>query len=326
MTSGAATAVVALDIGGTKIASAIGDADGELRRWRTLPTEAERGAERVLESAIALANEVLCEEQESGGDVRAIGVSTMGLTHVDHVDLAPNVPGWEDLAIPTAIERAFPALPAAFGNDVKLAALAELTWGALAGVASGVYLNLGTGVAATLVVGGQVVEGAHGAAGEIGYWLTDGSATSRMAADGAVPTEEALGGRGVASQSTALFGRAVEVAELVVRAEHDPRADVLLQRLWGKIGTLVANLAIVCDPEIFVLGGGYVRSDRFPIDAIARLVARAVPYPPEVVRARFAGDASLHGAVAVALRDCLGVASSVATAAGRSNSRRGSSQ
>jgi len=325
MMSHAATAVVALDIGGTKIASAIGGADGELRRWRTLPTAAERGAERVLESALALANEVLCEEQENGGDVRAIGVSTMGLTRVDHVDLAPNVPGWGDLAIPTAIERAFPALPAAFGNDVKLAALAELMWGALAGVASGVYLNLGTGVAATLVVRGQVVEGAHGAAGEIGYWLTDDSATSRMAADGAVPTEEALGGRGVARQTTELFGREIEVAELVLRAERDPHADVLLQRVWDKIGTLVANLAIVCDPEILVLGGGYVRSDRFPIDAIARLVARAVPYPPEVVRARFAGDASLHGAVAVALRDCLGVASPVAGAAEGSNRRRGPS-
>jgi len=92
------------------------------------------------------------------------------------------------------IDKAFPALPAAFGNDVKLAALAELTWGALAKVAHGVYLNLGTGIAATLVVDGQVVDGAHGAAGEIGYWLT-GSAMPQAAAQGAAPTEEALGGR-----------------------------------------------------------------------------------------------------------------------------------
>ena len=90
-------------------------------------------------------------------------------------------PGWEDLAIPAAIEEAFPALPARFGNDVKLAALAELTWGALAGVDCGVYVNLGTGIAATLVIDGRVVEGAHGAAGEVGYWLTDGSATPLMA-------------------------------------------------------------------------------------------------------------------------------------------------
>jgi glucokinase len=326
MASSKASAVVALDIGGTKIASAIGDADGELRRWRTLPTEAERGAVRVLESAIALAYEVLCEERASGGDVRAIGVSTMGLTRVDRVDLAPNVPGWESLKIPAAIETAFPALPAAFGNDVKLAALAELAWGALAGVTSGVYLNLGTGIAATLVVDGQVVEGAHGAAGEIGYWLTDGAETPRMAADGGVPTEEALGGRGVALQAAALFGQPLEVAELVVRAEGDQRAKVLLQRMWDQIGALVANLAIVCDPEVLVLGGGYVRSDSFPIDAIASLVARAVPYPPEVVRARFAGDASLHGAVAVALRDSLHVASTAAAAPEASSSHGGSSQ
>ena len=73
---------------------------------------------------------------------------------------------------------------------------------------------------------------------------------------------------------------------------------------------------------MLVLGGGYVRSDRFPIDAIARLVARAAPYPPEVVRARFAGDASLHGAVAVALRDCAGTGSPVpgATEEGREQS------
>ena len=147
----------------------------------------------------------------------------MGLTRVDRVDLAPNVPGWEALRIPAAIETAFPALPAAFGNDVKLAALAELAWGALAGVTTGVYVNLGTGIAATLVVDGQVVEGAHGAAGEIGYWLTDGTETPRMAADGGVPTEEALGGRGVARQAAALLGRPLDFAELVVRADDDPR-------------------------------------------------------------------------------------------------------
>jgi predicted NBD/HSP70 family sugar kinase len=105
----------------------------------------------VLEPAIALANEVFREERASGGDVRAIGVSTMGRTRADRADPAPNVAGWTDLAISSMIEEAFPTLPAAFGNDVKLAALAGLTWGALASVACGVYLNLGTGIAAALV-------------------------------------------------------------------------------------------------------------------------------------------------------------------------------
>jgi glucokinase len=138
-----------------------------------------------------------------------------------------------------------------------------------------------------------------------------------VAADGAAPTEEALGGRGVAHQAAALFARPFEVAELVIRAEDDQRAEALLQHVWDEIATLVANLAIVCDPEILALGGGYVRSDRFPIHDIARLVARAVPYPPKVVRARFTGDASLHGAVAVALRDCLGASAEADIVEGR---------
>lgn len=301
--SGAAGAVLALDIGGTKIAAAIGDGDGALRHRRSLPTDAGRGAERVLEAALGLARAVLGEERASGGEVGAVGVSTMGLTRPDRVELAPNVPGWADLALPAAMGDAFPGMPAAFGNDVKLAALAELTWGALSRVECGVYLNLGTGVAAGLVVGGQVVEGAHGAAGEVGYWLTDGSSTRRMAADGAVPTEEALGGRGVARRASELLGRPVEVAELVDLAEEDLRARALLDEVWEGIAALVANLAIVCDPAVLALGGGYVRADRFPIDRLAGLVARAVPFPPEVVRARFAGDASLHGAVAAALRE-----------------------
>ena len=277
----------------------------------------------MLDSAVDLATEVLCAERASGGEVCAIGVSTMGLTRADHVDLAPNVPGGEP-GDPRCDRGCLSSSAAAFGNDVKLAALAELTWGALVGVDYGVYLNLGTGIAATMVVAGEVVEGAHGAAGEIGHWLTDGSATPRMAADGAVPTEEALGGRGVARQSAALYGRPVEVAELVTLAGADKSAEMLLATLWDKVATLVANLAIVYDPEVLVLGGGYVRSDRFPIDAIARLVECGA-YSPAVVRARFEGYASLHGAVAVALRDRLRAAST-ATGTDQVPSRRGTAE
>ena len=61
--------------------------------------------------------------------------------------------------------------PVTMATDVKAAALAEARWGALAGVDPGVYLNLGTGLAAAIVAGGRVLAGANGAAGEIGYNL-----------------------------------------------------------------------------------------------------------------------------------------------------------
>ena len=83
-------------------------------------------------------------------------------------------------------------------TDVKAAALAEARWGALAGADPGVYLNLGTGLAAAIVIGGVVLSGANGAAGEIGYNL-------RQLADvgdaGYLTLEEAVSGRALARLS-----------------------------------------------------------------------------------------------------------------------------
>lgn len=293
------SAVVALDIGGTKISAGIGTADGELTREVTEPTRGSEGASVVLERALDLARRSHDAEIEAGGRIAAVGVSTMGITRPSHVELSPNVPGWEHLAIREAVSAAFPGQPVAIGNDVKVAALAEMTWGALHGVCDGVYLNLGTGIAAGLVAGGRLMGGAHGAAGEIGYSLFRGRPEPRMAADGAVPLEEWYGGAGVARRlaETDLPG---SVAELVAHAD-DPAAQEFLEELWTGIATAAANLCIVTDPSVLVVGGGYVRGDSGLLSRLRELVTRAVPYPPEVVPARFGGDASLRGAIATAL-------------------------
>jgi glucokinase len=299
------TALV-LDIGGTKFAAAVGDANGDLRRVRVAPTSASDGGVRVLERAIALAQEVLVQEREAGGDVAALGVSTMGLTRADHVDLAPNVPGWSGLAIPATLAEAFTDLVVTVGNDVKAATLAELYWGALVGVEQGIYLNLGTGVAAGLVVGGQLVDGAHGAAGEIGYFLLRGADEPLMAADGAAPAEEALGGRGVESRARSILGRSVTVGELMDLAPRDERARQLADEVWDGIAALIANLAIVCDPEVIVVGGGYVRSGDAMLERVTEIVNRATPFPPDVTVGHFRADASLYGALALAQRESFG--------------------
>jgi glucokinase len=293
---------LALDIGGTKLAVAVGAPNGTLRRIRFAPTSASDGGARVLERAIALAQEVLVEELGAGGEVAALGVSTMGLTRSDHVELAPNVPGWSDLAIPATLAEAFPDLEVTVGNDVKVATLAELFWGALVGVEHGIYLNLGTGVAAGLVVDGRLVDGAHGAAGEIGYCLLRGADEPLMAADGVAPTEEALGGRGVEARTQSILGRPVNVAELMDLALHDERARQLTDEIWDGVAALAANLAIICDPEVIAVGGGYVRSGDAVLTRVAELVNRAAPFPPTVTVAHFRADASLYGALALAQR------------------------
>jgi glucokinase len=294
----AAAGVLALDIGGTKLSAGIGSPDGEVRRQLSEPTQGSDGAPEVLRRAIELAGRCREAELTDGGRIAAVGVSTMGYTRPTHVDLAPNVPGWESLAIRDELAAAFPDDTIVIGNDVKLAARAEMAWGALRDVQEGIYLNLGTGIAAGIVSGGRLIDGAHGAAGEIGYTLHRGQTEPRMAAEGAAPLEEWFGGGGVARRlaATQLPGT---VAELVARTD-DPQARAFLDELWTGIAVAAANLCIASDPSVLVVGGGYVRGESGLLDRVREIIGRAVPYPPEVVSARYGADASLRGAVAAA--------------------------
>jgi glucokinase len=286
-------------MGATKLAAGIGGADGEITRFAEAPTRASEGAETVLGRALELAKGVRNADLAAGGSIDAIGVSTMGYTHETHVELATNVPGWTELRIPAAVERTFPDLPATIGNDVHAAAKAEMAWGSLRDVSDGIYFNLGSGISAGIICGGQFVNGANGAAGEVGYSLFRGRPEERMAADGVGPFEAWFGGTGAARRlaTTALPGSVAEVLAL----KGDSAADAFIDELFTGIAVMVANLCSSLNPSLVSLGGGYMRGASGVLERISELVAQAVPYPPAVVRARFGADASLRGAVAIAL-------------------------
>ena len=287
--------LVGFDFGGTKLAVTLADEHGSRVSDEVLPTEAEHGAERAVRRAIDSARRQLADQDAVAA---AVGVATMGVTHDDHVELAPNVPGWDRLALPAMLKEAFGPVPVAIANDVKAAALAELTWGELRGVGTGIYLNLGTGIAAALVVDGTVLGGAHGAAGEIGYWARSG-ADEVGAAGGRAPLEEYAGGSGALLRARTELGVDGGVAALA--GMDDPRARAFLDDLYAEIARHTANLAIAVDPERVVVGGGYARG---PDDVLAVIRARLdafVPYPPELRRAAFGADAGTAGAVALAM-------------------------
>lgn len=292
--------VVALDIGGTKVAAGVVDDSGRLRERRVLPTGRDDGAERVLERALALVDEVVTTEREAGRRPRALGVSTMGLTHEDGVKLAPAVGGWSELRIPVALRESFPDLPTTVVNDVKAATMAELAWGALCGVSDGLYVNLGTGFAAGVVFGGHLIQGAHGAAGEIGYIVPSLDSLAQHA-PGAAVLEERIGGRGIEARTQAELGRAIAAAELSELSAHDARARELREQLVSEIALWVANVAIVLDPSRVVLGGGMIRSGHEICHRTQETVDRIAPCAVEVVAARFGAESALLGAGAVAL-------------------------
>jgi len=290
--------LLAIDFGGTKIEIALASWGGSegggteprvLGRTR-LETLADEGAPQAVGRALDASEDLLAVSEGAG--LRAVGVSTMGFTHAERVDLAPNVPGWEDLRLPAALRARFSAVPVAIDNDVRAAARAELRWGGLRGAVTALYVNLGTGVAATIITGGRVLEGAHGIAGEVGYWLVrTGDTWGRL--------EEEVGGRGVRRRADAAGLRAGFEGLL---SSPSSTARALTEEVIDAISAHVTNMALMVDPERVVLGGGYVGSPRV-VEAIRDRLAASFPLParsPVVAVGEFGSDAALYGAVALA--------------------------
>jgi glucokinase len=295
----AAGFVLALDFGGTKIDVGTAGLDGELILSERIETNADRGAVQAVERAIAVAKELA---ERSDGDCLGAGAVSPGIVEDDRVLLAPNVPGWDELHLPALLRDGLELGSIAVANDVNAAALAEARWGALAGSDVGVFVSLGTGMKAGLVIGGSVFEGAHRAAGEIGYSLRDPADGSGFAA-GQAPLEEFVGGRALGERATALVGARVSAADVFA----NPGLPAGFLEEWlAELTMHVANLAIALDPERIALGGGLMAHADTILPALRERAAAAVPFPPEIVPARFLQDGALRGAAALAI-DAVGV-------------------
>ena len=290
-----ADVVLGIDFGGTKIALATAAVGGEILETTRLQTQAADGAAQALERSLAAGRALI---DATAGRCVAVGAVSPGIVQTDRVLLAPNVPGWDALALPDALRDGLQIDSVAVGNDVKAAALAEARWGSLRGADPGLLVILGTGVAAGIVIGGQVLAGANGAAGEIGYALR-GPADETGAADGRAPLEEFVGGRAIGERGSRLLGATVSAAD--VFASDDAAARALIDETLAELATHVANLVIALDPARVAVGGGLMSHGKLVLAALERRLRLAAPFPPELVPAAFVHDGSLRGALALGL-------------------------
>ncbi|HEX4788559.1 MAG TPA: ROK family protein [Actinospica sp.] len=293
--------LIGIDVGGTKIDVALADASGEILHRTRLATLAERGPEQALARiAGAVRRLEKTAEETHGAPVAGWAAVCPGVIQDDHIQLTPNLPGWEKLAVSSRLAAELGAPRVRVANDVRAGALAEVRFGALRGVGTGVYLSLGTGIGAALAVDGRVLLGAHQAAGEISY-VTPGDAPIDAVAAGRAPLEELVGGRALGRRAAALLGAEL-TAEQLFRST-DPAARALVHETLELLARTLANLSVFVDPDTIVVGGGMMAAADVILPELGALVRAATPFPPELRPARFLEDASLHGAIALAAED-----------------------
>jgi glucokinase len=248
-------------------------------------------------------------------DLAAVGASTFGIPYEDRVELAPAIDGWESLALGRELRAAFGGAAIAMATDAKAAAAAESRWGALHGCDPGVYLNLGTGLSAALVAGGQVITGANGAAGEIGYNLRT---LSDLGLDLSRRTmlEERVSGLALSRRASGQPGRArrLTAADVFAVGAGDQELSRLIEEFTGELAFHLVNLAILVNPVRIAVGGGIVRSWDRIAPRLHSALSSGPPFPPELVIAHFPYDAPLLGAVALAV-DAAGGSTAMAPAA-----------
>jgi glucokinase len=309
--------VLALDIGGTKLAAGVIATNGDLLAELACPTEALALPTEVLAPLFALAEQVLSQAGLSYPDLCGLGVSfggpvdfPSGMTVTCH-----HLPGWEGISLRDLVAE-HTGLPVVLDNDANAAALGETVFGAAKGCEQVLYVTVSTGIGAGLVLSGRIHRGANSMAGELGHTLVapDGpecacgrrGCLEAVAAGPAIAraAREALAGDEPSSLRSLALDRltAKDVAEA---APTDPLAARILQHTGEYLGLALAAAINLVNPEIVVIGGGVSQAgDCLFIPLRDALLLHTVPESTRelrVVPAALGAQSALFGAAALGM-------------------------
>lgn len=252
--------VVAIDVGGTKMAAALvryasADAAPTVEALRSVPTNADRGGEAVLEDLVALASGLLAD---ADGAACGIGVGTAGCVDVRTGSIAfanELMPGWTGQPVAERL-RTSCGLPVAVLNDVKAHALGEARWGAARGADTCLVIAAGTGLGGGLIVNGRVLLGAHGYAGELGRTPCPDAHGTQRACGTASELESIAAGSGIEARYVAAGGAPLTGGEIARRAAAgEERAARIIAEAGAALGEAIATWTDLLDPELIVLSG-----------------------------------------------------------------------
>jgi glucokinase len=264
-------AVLALDIGGTKLAAGVVDESGRVHSFVVTPSEAERGPRTVLPRLFDLGRRAVTESGQDWADVGAVGIGCGGpLDAARGVLIAPlHLPGWHDVPVTAIAEDAYDR-PAVLENDATAAAAGEHRYGAGTGSRNMVYLTLSTGVGGGVVVDGRLYRGAGNGA-ELGHVTVDWRGRPCHGCGRLGCLEAYVSGTSIAERAreaiawngnSSLAALADPTAEDVAAAAR--AGDELAREIWDETVDALAcgltSIVNVFEPELVVLGGGVTRA------------------------------------------------------------------
>jgi len=300
--------ILGIDIGGTKMAVGLVDAQGNVLISGRTPSPARGRAEDMYGALVALCDSVMAEGGEP--QLRGVGIGSAGpMTWPDGVVSPNNITAWRGFPLRRMLKQKFPGVPVRIHNDAVAMAIAEHWKGAGAGYDNVLGMVVSTGVGGGLIINGQVINGGLGNAGHIGHLVVD--------PDGPICP---CGGRGcleTIARGPAIAAWAVEqgwtphdssspadARTLATDAANgDLIAIVAYERAGEAVGVALASVAALLDLDLAVIGGGLVQSGELLMSPMRKAFEAHAGFAfvkrLQIVPAALDQDAGIVGAAAL---------------------------
>ena len=309
--------VFGVDIGGTTVKLGLFDEKGELLDKWEIPTDKTDKGKNIVGDVCDSIKSKISGRGITAGDVMGVGVGAPGAVDEDGVMTGGAVNlGWDVFNLRTTMEEKLDGIKVVAGNDANVAAYGEMLKGGGKGHKNVVAVTLGTGVGGGVIIGGRLIPGATGAAGEIGHIRVDDEETLKCNCGHTGCLEQFASATGIArlakrrleADDKASVLRSAEVLDAkavfdAVKAGDEVAIEIAKE--FGRyLGKGLASVADVVNPEVFVIGGGVSKAGEILLSFVEPEFEKYV-FPPckgaKFALAELGNDAGIYGCAGMIL-------------------------
>ena len=303
-----------IDLGGTTAKVGLFTTAGELLEKWEVPTDTSNAGEHILENLAAAVQGKMQEKGLTADQVEGVGIGVPGPVLNSRIVpiICANLGGWGNRNVAEELSALLGGIKVLVGNDANVAALGEIWVGAAKGCRSAVMVTLGTGVGGGVIVNGRVIDGAHGAGGEIGHITVNRHETATCGCGKHGCLEQYSSATGVVRCMKKLLDENPDTpctlrgTDFAAKDVFDAArsGDVLAARevdeMTDTLGMALASIAATTDPEMFMIGGGVSRAGDVlftPLREHFKTYAFRSCRETPIVAATLGNDAGIYGSV-----------------------------
>ena len=298
-----------IDLGGTTAKIGLFTTSGALLEKWEVATDTSNAGEHILENLAAAVLGKMKEQSIQPEQVEGVGIGVPGPVLDSSIVpiVCANLGGWGERNVSAQLSGLLDGLKVLVGNDANVAALGEIWMGAAKGAKNAVMVTLGTGVGGGVVVNGKVIDGVHGAGGEIGHITVNRHETAVCGCGKRGCLEQYSSATGVVrcmkKPDTPCVLRGTEFAAKDVfdaARNGDALAAREVDEMSDTLGMALANIASTVDPEAFLVGGGVARAGDVlfaPLNKHFQEYAFKSCRETPITQASLGNDAGIYGAV-----------------------------